>query len=56
MPQLEVLNVRNLPELTGRTVMPMDYFVKGLATMFVDIVSKNQKSTLTTIALGAPRT
>ena len=35
--------------------MPMDYFVKGLAAMFVDIVNKKQDSVrLKTIALGAP--
>lgn len=35
--------------------MPMDYFVKGLAAMFVDIVNKKpEPSRLKTIALGAP--
>ena len=34
--------------------MPMDYFVKGLAAMFVDIINKGRKPTLTTVALGAP--
>lgn len=35
--------------------MPMEYFVKGLAAMFVDIVIKKpEPSLLKTIALGAP--
>ena len=54
MPYLKALNIRNLPELTGRAAMPMDYFVKGLAAMFVDIISKGWKPTLTSVALGAP--
>ena len=54
MPCLEALNIRNLPELTGRTTFPIDYFVKGLASRFVDIINKEQKPTLTTVALGAP--
>lgn len=55
MPYLKVLNIRNLPEISGRSAMPMDYFVKGLAAMFVDIVNKKRKSTLLkTVAIGAP--
>ena len=55
LPNLEVLNIRNLPELHGTVVMPMDYFVKGLAAMVVDIMNKRRKTTLIkTIALGAP--
>ena len=55
MPYLEVLNIRNLPEISVKTAMPMDYFVKGLAATFVDIVNKERKSTLLKIvALGAP--
>ena len=35
--------------------MPMDYFVKGLATMFVDIATKQGRlDSLRAIALGAP--
>lgn len=33
--------------------MPPQYFVKGLATMFVDIANAKRKSTLKYIALGA---
>ena len=56
MPCLEVLNIRNLPQLSARLPMPhMDYFVKSLATMFVDTVNKKRESTfIKTIALGAP--
>ena len=54
MPCLEALNIRNLPEITGEVAMPMDYFVKGLAAMFVDIANKQREPTLKTIALGAP--
>lgn len=56
MPCLEVLNIRNLPQLSARLPMPhMDYFVKSLATMFVDTVNKDRESTfIKTIALGAP--
>ena len=53
MPNLTVLNIRNLPQFSGRVVLPMDYFAKGLAASFVDIVNLEQKSTLTTIAIGA---
>ena len=35
--------------------MPMDYFVKGLAAMFVDVANKKGRLySLRTIALGAP--
>lgn len=55
MPSLETLNIRNLPEIESRSAMPMDYFVKGLAAMFVDILNKKSKpSLLKLIALGAP--
>lgn len=55
MPHLEVFNIRNLPEISGRFAMPMDYFVKGLAAMFVDIATKKGTlRSLRTIALGAP--
>lgn len=57
MPCLEVLNIRNLPQLSARLPMPhMDYFVKSLATMFVDTVNKERESTLLlkTVAVGAP--
>lgn len=55
MPSLETLHIRNLPEMERRAAMPMDYFVKGLAAMFVDIVNKKpEPSLLKIIALGAP--
>lgn len=56
MPDLEVLVIRNLPELKdGISAMPMEYFVKGLAAMFLDVVNKKTKSaSFKTIALGAP--
>ena len=55
MPYLEVLNIRNLPEIYEETAKFMDYFVKGLAETFVAIVNKERKSTLLkTVALGAP--
>ena len=55
MPRLEVLNIRNLPEISGRVAMPMDYFVKSLAAMFVDVANKEGRpDSLRTIALGAP--
>ena len=54
MAQLEVFNIRNLPVFSGKAAIPMDYFVKGAAAMFVDIVSKVGRSSLRTIALGAP--
>ena len=54
MPYLKALNIRNLPELSERPEMPMDYFVKGLAAMFVDFINKERKPSLTTVALGAP--
>lgn len=55
MPLLETPNIRNLPEMERRAAMPMEYFVKGLAAMFVDIViKKSEPSLLKTIALGAP--
>ena len=56
MASLEVLNIRNLPQLSAKLAMPhMDYFVKSLAAMFVDIVNKDWKSALLkTIAIGAP--
>lgn len=55
MPHLQVLNIRNLPILSDNCAMPMDYFVKGLAAMFVDIVNKKRKSTsFEIIVLGAP--
>lgn len=59
MPHLEMLNIRNLPVLNGNCVIPMDYFVKGIAAMFLDVVNKEKMSTssgttsLDTIALGA---
>ena len=55
MPQLQVLNIRNLPILSGNCAMHMDHFVKGLAAMFLDVVNKKKTSTLfETIAVGAP--
>ena len=56
MPKLEVLSIRNLPEIRGGiSTLLMDYFVKGLAAMFLDIVNKKRKSTsIKFIALGAP--
>ena len=58
MPRLETLNIRNLPVIKGRPkrrpTMPMDYYVKGLAAMIVDIATEGRKSTLKTIAIGAP--
>ena len=55
MPGLEALNIRNLPEISGRPAMPMDYFVKGLAAMFVDVANIARRlCPLGTIALGAP--
>ena len=54
LPRLEALNIRNLPEIKGKPTMPMDYYAKGLAAMFVDIVNATRKSTLKTIAIGAP--
>ena len=55
MPDLEMLNIRNLPVLDGNCAIPMDYFVKGLATMFLDVVNKKKmSSSFDTIALGAP--
>lgn len=56
MPNLELLNIRNLPTLKDRiSVIPTDYFVKGLAAMFLDAVNKKRKSaSFRTIALGSP--
>lgn len=56
MPDLEVLNIRNLPPLNARlAISHMDYFVKYLAAMLVDIVSKMRESNLLkTVALGSP--
>ena len=54
MPRLEVLNIRNLPQIKGMPTTPMDYYVKGLAAMVVDIANEWQISTLKTIAIGAP--
>lgn len=55
MPHLEAFNIRNLPTISGKIAMPMDYFVKGLAAMFVDVANKSRRlCPLATIALGAP--
>ena len=54
MPCLETLNIRNLPEIKGRPMMPIDYHVKGLAAMVVDFANERRNSTLKTIAIGAP--
>ena len=55
MPHLEAFNIRNLPAISGSVVMPMGYFVKGLAAMFVDIADKAKRlCPIRTIALGAP--
>lgn len=55
MPQLQVLNIRNLPILSGNCAMSMDHFVKGLAAMFLDVVNRKKESTFfDTIAIGAP--
>lgn len=56
MPNLELLNIRNLPTLQDRiSVIPTDYFVKGLAAMFLDAVNKKRTSaSFRTIALGSP--
>ena len=55
MPHLAAFNIRNLPAISGRVAMPMDYFVKGLATLFVDVTNKQGRlDSLRTIALGAP--
>ena len=54
MPCLKALNIRNLPEIKGSPIMPMDYYAKGLAAMVVDIANTTRKSTLKTIAIGAP--
>lgn len=57
--QLQTLNIRNLPEAkTPKTWLPNDYMMEGLATMLLNIVTKNaqtaQALTLKTIAIGAP--
>ena len=54
MPCLETLNIRNLPGIRGRPIMPMDYYAKGLAAMIVDSANESRKSSLRTIAIGAP--
>ena len=54
MLSLEVLNIRNLPEIKGRLPMPMDYYTKGLAAMVVDSMDLTREMTLKTIAIGAP--
>ena len=55
MPHLETFNIRNLPAISGSVAMPMDYFVKGLAVMFVDVANKGRiLCPIGTIALGAP--
>ena len=54
MPDLATLNIRNPPTFCENAPMPMDYFVKGLAAMVVDIVTQRGKTSLGTIALGAP--
>lgn len=55
MPYLEALNIRNLPQLSGRSVMPRDCFVNGQAAMSVEIANKKRVSSLLkTITLGAP--
>ena len=51
---LEALNIRNLPEMKGRPIMPMKYYTKGLAAMVVDNMNLTRKITLKTIAIGAP--
>ena len=55
MTSLEAFNIRNLPEISGKVAMPMDYFVKSLAAMFVDVAGKAERpDSLRTIAIGAP--
>lgn len=56
MPNLEVLSIRNLPELKGGiSTLLMDYFVQSVAAMFVNVVNKKRKSaSFEFIALGAP--
>lgn len=56
MSALEVLNIRNIPQSKRRLTMPhVDYFVKSLVAMFVDIMNKDRESTLLqTVAIGAP--
>ena len=57
--QLQTLNIRNLPvATTPKTWLPNNYMMEGLATMLLNIVTKNaqtpQTLTLKTIAIGAP--
>ncbi len=56
--QLQTLNIRNLPKATKfRTWLPNDYMMEGLATMLINIATKNARSdqtlALKTIAIGA---
>ena len=55
MPHLEAFNVRNLPAISRSVAMPMDYFVKSLAAMFVGVANEAMRQfPIGTIALGAP--
>ena len=56
---LQTLNIRNLPvATTSKTWLPNDYMMEGLATMLLNIVTKNARTTqalaLKTVAIGAP--
>ena len=56
---LQTLNIRNLPvATTSKTWLPNDYMMEGLATMLLNIVTKNARTTQTlalrTVAIGAP--
>lgn len=59
MKRLQLLNIRNMPELPAAYCpLALDYTLKGLATMFIDIADtkRNPKCTplLKIIAIGAP--
>ena len=54
---LQTLNIRNQPvATTSNTWLPYDYMMEGLATMLLNIVTKNARTTLAlkTVAIGAP--
>ena len=57
--QLQTLNIRNLPvATTSKTWLPNDYMMEGLATMLLNIATKNARTAqalaLKTVAIGAP--
>ena len=57
--QLQTLNIRSLPAATTyKTCLPNEYMMEGLATILLNIVTKNARNAqalaLKTIAIGAP--